>query len=185
MEDSMKYASSELILEHEAILVSLRVIDVISNRLESGKNIPVEDIKAPVEFLKMFVDKYHHCKEECILYPALTESGIHNQNGPIGMMLYEHDKGREYLMQMEDSLSSEPMNRDEFIRSAREYTSILRNNIKNENSVLLPISDVKIPPSKQEKIIKAFEELEEEVIGNETRKKLNELLDDFKMKYLM
>ncbi len=181
----MKYASTELILEHETILVSLRVIDVISDRLESGKDIPVEDIKAPVEFLKIFVDKFHHCKEECILYPALQESGVHNQNGPIGMMLFEHDKGREYLSLMENSLSVIPVKKKEFIKSAREYTAMLRNNIKNENSVLLPISDVKIPPSKQEKIIKAFEVLEEEVMGKEIHEKLDELLFDFKRKYLM
>lgn len=181
----MEYASNELIHDHETILVSLKIIDVISNRLESGKDIPVEDITAPIEFLKIFVDRFHHCKEECILFPALTESGIHNQNGPIGMVLYEHDKGREYLLQMEDSISSVPIKKDEFIRAARGYTAILRNNIKNENSVLLPIADIKIPPSKQEEIIKAFEELEEDVLGKETHEKLNDLLDDFKKKYLM
>jgi len=185
MEDNMEYASTELIQEHEAILTSLRVLDVISNRLESGNDIPVEDIKAPVEFLKIFVDEYHHCKEECILYPALVESGVHNQNGPIGMMLYEHDKGREYLLQMDDSLSVNPIKRNEFIKAARDYTAMLRDNIKNENTVLLPIADVKIPPSKQEKIIKAFGELEDDVIGKETHDKLYELLDDFKRKYLM
>ncbi|PKL16095.1 MAG: hypothetical protein CVV49_18055 [Spirochaetae bacterium HGW-Spirochaetae-5] len=61
----MKYASTELILEHETILTSLRVLDIISNRLESGKDIPAEDIAAPVQFLKIFVDRFHHCKEEC------------------------------------------------------------------------------------------------------------------------
>jgi hemerythrin-like domain-containing protein len=181
----MNYASTGLILEHETILVSLRVLDVISNRLESGKDIPVEDIAAPVKFLKIFVDRFHHCKEECILYPALQESGIHNQNGPIGMMLYEHDKGREFLSQMEESIAVNPINKDDFIKSARNYTAMLRNNIKNENSVLLPIADIKIPPSKQEKIIQSFEELEKDVLGKETREKLNEALNDFKMKYLM
>jgi hemerythrin-like domain-containing protein len=185
MEDNMEYASKELIQDHETILVSLKILDVISNRLESGKNIPVEDITAPIEFLKIFVDRYHHCKEECILFPALTESGVQNQNGPIGMVLYEHDKGREYILQMEDSISADPIKKDEFIRAARGYTAILRNNIKNENTILLPIADIKIPPSKQEKIIKAFEELEEDVLGRETHEKLNELLDDFKKKYLM
>lgn len=185
MEDDMKYASTELILEHETILTSLRVLDIISDRLESGKDIPVEDIAAPVEFLKIFVDKFHHCKEECILYPALQESGIHTQNGPIGMMLYEHDKVREYLLLMEDAIAVDPINRDDFVRSARDYATMLRNNIQNENSVLLPIADIKIPPSKQAKIIQSFEELEEEVIGKETLEQLNEVLNDFKMKFLM
>ncbi|HPS86336.1 MAG TPA: hemerythrin domain-containing protein [Spirochaetota bacterium] len=181
----MEYASTELIHEHESILDSLKVLDVISNRLESGKDIPVEDIKAPIEFFKIFVDRYHHCKEECILYPAMAESGVHNQNGPIGMMLYEHDKGREYLLQMEDSISVSPIKKDKFIKSARGYTALLRHNIMNENSVLLPIADIKIPPSKQENIIKAFKEHEENVIGKETHEKLNELLYDLKRKYLM
>ncbi|PKL16096.1 MAG: hypothetical protein CVV49_18060 [Spirochaetae bacterium HGW-Spirochaetae-5] len=86
---------------------------------------------------------------------------------------------------MEEAISVNPIKKDDFIRSARDYTSMLRNNIKNENSVLLPISDIKIPPSKQEKIIKSFEGIEEDVMGKETREKLNEVLDNFKMKFLM
>jgi hemerythrin-like domain-containing protein len=185
MEDNMEYSSNELILEHETILTSLRVLDEITHRLESGKDIPVEDIKAPVEFLKLYVDRYHHCKEECILFPALVESGVHNQNGPIGMMLYEHEMGRDYILKMEDSLSISPINKDEFIKSARDYSANLKSNIKNENQVLLPIADVKIPPSKQEEIIKAFAEHKENVIGKESLDGLLELLDDFKKKYLM
>ncbi len=181
----MQYASTELIKEHETIKVSLRVLDEISHRIESGNVIPVEDITAQIQFLKLFVNSYHHCKEECILYPAMEESGIHRENGPIGMMLDQHETLREYLLQMEDSVSVTPIKRDEFIKSARGYTSLLRYNIRNENSVLLPIADMKIPPLKQEKIIRSFGELEENGIGKETHEKLNELLEDFKRKYLM
>ncbi len=181
----MELASTELIQEHETIKVSLNVLDVISDRLESGKDIPVEDIAAHIGFLKHFVGNYHHCKEECILYPAMEESGIHNQNGPLGLVLYQHEILREYLVKMEESISAVPVKRDEFVKTARLYASLLRNNIRNENYVLLPIADIKIPPSRQEIIIKAFGEHGENSIGDETYKQLYELLEGFKRKYLM
>jgi len=50
-----------------------------------------------LEFLKVFVDKCHHGKEEKVLFPAMEEAGIPRQGGPISVMFYEHERGRSYV----------------------------------------------------------------------------------------
>ena len=45
-------------------------------------------------FLREFADAAHHGKEEDILFQAMAEGGFPAEDGPIGVMLRDHDEGR-------------------------------------------------------------------------------------------
>jgi len=180
----MEYASKDLMHEHDAILFSLKILDEISNRVESGKEVPAGDITDLIDFLKLFADKCHHGKEEGLYFPALEEEGIQRQNGPIGMMLEEHDTGRGFIRRMQSSVTDKMVNKDEFIQSARGYIKLLRLHIEKENTVLFPIGDMKLSPLKQSKLIEEFEEFEETVIGRGKHEELHKQLNEFSRKYL-
>ena len=53
-----------------------------------------------VEFFQVFTDKCQHGKEEGFLFPALMKKGIQKNDGPIGVLLDEHEKGRRYMQQL-------------------------------------------------------------------------------------
>ena len=59
-----------------------------------------------IGFLKEFADKCHHGKEEGLLFPAMVAAGIPDKGGPIGVMLAEHTQGRQFIRDMEESLST-------------------------------------------------------------------------------
>ena len=180
----MELASQDLMHEHDAILFALKVLEEISNRIESGKDVPLQDITDLIDFIRLFADKCHHGKEEGFLFPAMEEAGIQKQNGPIGVMLNEHIAGREFIKAMQVAVSGSSIDRAEFVRSARGYISLLRLHIEKENNVLFPMGDVKISPKKQKELLEEFEKFEDEVIGKGKHEELHKQLHEFNKKYL-
>jgi hemerythrin-like domain-containing protein len=181
----MKKAASDLEHEHEAILLALRVMEIMCNRLESNQVVHVQDVTNIIEFLKIFADKCHHGKEEGFLFPYLENIGIRKQNGPIGVMLAEHVKGREFIKQMQESVLNNKIQKEIFIKAASDYVNLLRYHINKENNILFPLSDSKLPESQQKELLNAFEEFEERVIGKGKHKELHRMLEDFEDKYLI
>ncbi len=53
----------------------------------------------------MFADQCHHGKEEDLLFPAMEAAGIPRESGPIGVMLEEHNIGRQYVRGMAEAVS--------------------------------------------------------------------------------
>lgn len=180
----MIYASDDLKHEHEAILFSLKVLEVICGRLETGGNVPADDVISLTGFLKLFADKCHHGKEENFFFPAMEEAGIQRQNGPIGMLLEEHEKGRGLLAGMSSAVSAGGINKNEFIINARDYISLLRSHIDKENKLVFAIGDEKLTPSANEKLLKEFDKFEEEVIGKGKHEELHSMLNDFRKRYM-
>ena len=180
----MKYASEDLIHEHTAILFSLKILDEIRNRVDTGNAVPNKDIADMIDFLKLFADKCHHGKEEGMLFPALEDAGIPKQNGPIGVMLAEHDMGRGFIKQMLESIKDNTINKEEFVKSAQGYISLMKAHIEKENTVLFPMGDAKLSAARQKELIDAFEEFEENVIGKGKHEELHEMLHNFEKRYL-
>ena len=179
----MKYASEDLMNEHEAILGALVILEKMSARLASGDLIDQTDPAAMVDFLKTFADACHHGKEETILFPAMERYGIPKEGGPIGQMLIEHETGRNYIRAMTAAIGEKPFDANGFARNANAYVELLRSHIQKENGILFPLGDRAIPEPEQTRIMEAFERHEETVIGHGVHERLHALLDDFAKKY--
>ena len=93
----------DLIMEHEAVNLTLKILDKICSNIEqTGRISNPEHLDQRIEFFIVFVDKCHHGKEEELLFPALEAIGVQRDGGPIGVMLSEHQQGREYVPKMMD-----------------------------------------------------------------------------------
>ncbi len=180
----MNYASQDLIHEHDAILFALRVLDEISGRVHQGKDVPAGDIIELIEFLKLFADKCHHGKEEGFYFPALEAAGIPRANGPIGVMLSEHDTGRAFIKEMQSSVSEKISDKEGFVKAAQGYVGLLRSHIEKENTVLFPMGDAKLTEAKHKELLDEFEKFEENVIGKGKHDELHKQLEEFNRKYL-
>jgi hemerythrin-like domain-containing protein len=181
----METASQDLIHEYKAILVALNVIEKMwGNVHNNNKQTDYKDIEDIIGFLKVFADKCHHGKEEDFLFPALEKVGIKNEDGPIGVMLAQHKQGRELIKQMQESIVNKIINRNVFVDAASSYVNLLRNHIEKEDTLLFPLSDTKLSASKQKELLKNFENLEKNVIGEGKHEEFYSLLVKFKRKYL-
>jgi hemerythrin-like domain-containing protein len=90
--------------DHEVILRALeRLEERVAEWERTGKVDPAV-LRKFVEFARTFVDRCHHGKEERCLFPCLERRGIPGEGGPIGVMLYEHQLGRELVARLDEEL---------------------------------------------------------------------------------
>jgi len=81
--------------EHELIERGLNLLEQAVNRIEAGQPLPEGFPQWAPRFFQQFADQCHHAKEEDVFFPILKQRGISEQGGPIGVMLYEHEIGRD------------------------------------------------------------------------------------------
>ncbi len=181
----MKKASQDLVIEHEAIVLTLNVLERITSLLEAGISVEISDIARIIYFITSFADKCHNGKEEMFLYPAFEEAGIRNENGPIGVMLAEHERGRDFVRIMKESVFNGSFHTERFIQAASGYINLLTNHIRKENFGLFPTGDVKLQPEKQAELARKFQTFEKVVIGRELYCELRAIPVGFAKKYLI
>jgi len=181
-------ATDELRKEHEGILLMLRILKAVFEKIQQGDAIDVDDLDKIVEFLSVFADKCHHGKEEDILFPALEASGVSNKGGPIGVMLEEHQIGRNLIAKLKESVSlyrsGEKQAPDKFASAAREYIELLNQHINKENNILFPLADRMLGSPKDNELFTSFEKLEHERIGTGKHEEFHALLKKLRDKYM-
>jgi hemerythrin-like domain-containing protein len=149
-----------------------RVIERVLGAVEKLAKGPVgalEPWKKALDFIRHFADQCHHFKEEKVLFPAMEARGIPREDGPIGMMLMEHEEGRSYVRAMFAAISLiEAKNeaaKETLLSSAQAYCRLLREHIQKEDEVLFRMADEVISPDEQKKLSAAFAQHEAEEIG--------------------
>src|SRR3990167_9075390 len=121
--------------EHENIL---KVIDALELEIEQLKNKDIDTIffKKVIDFIRNYVDKFHHAKEEDILFKEFNkcaEEGCIHCN-PVEQMLFEHDEGRKNLKLIEAGLKEK--NKTKLIEGVKGYISIIKEHIFKEDNIL-------------------------------------------------
>jgi hemerythrin-like domain-containing protein len=162
----------------------LKIFDHLLARAE----IDLEDVEQIIGFLKGFVDKCHHGKEEDLLFPELVRHGMPENGGPIGQMLYEHQTGRSYIADMDKAVKSfkngETDARQRLIEASQQYQELLGSHIEKENQVLFKMADKLLDETVQDRLYEEFESLEMERMGPGQHERYHELLKDLAAKYL-
>ncbi len=179
--------TQELSHEHRAIERMLAILDTACDRIEGGEKIDPCHLESSVEFVRVFADRCHHGKEEDLLFPAMVKAGIPKEGGPIGAMLAEHEQGRRFIRALAEAIpayrADEPEARQEVVRNARGYVSLLGQHIQKEDFVLFPMADRVLRPAIQDYLNKAFAKVEDEVIGRGVHERFHALLDELEAVY--
>lgn len=174
--------------EHEGIQIMLRVLEKVFSRIKTGEGFELQQFESILEFLKVFVDRCHHGKEEDLLFPALEAAGIANKGGPIGQMLAEHEQGRRYIAAMEAAFKAFQEGKfgaeAHVSEQAALYAQLLNQHIYEENNVLFPMADSLLSAERQDSLYEEFEKLEEEKIGKGVHEQFHKLLNDLARTHL-
>ena len=181
-------ATKELKEEHEGILHMLKILERISSTKREIEDFPFEHMVQIIDFLKVFVDQCHHGKEEDFLFPALEAAGIPREGGPIGVMLSEHQQGRQLVKEMTESLvrlrNEEMQGLADFQKIAQSYIELLRQHIEKENNVLFAMADQRLSGQRQNEMADSFEQLERNRIGVGRHEAFHALMDELSGIYL-
>ena len=144
-------ALQELTREHEAVLLQVdalqQVLDDMQDGLQRADAAPLETAENVVRALRMDLD-IHLRKEEAVLFPPL-EAHLGREQGPIGVMLMEHEDLRRIMQRLSAAVSllrsdAEPVSRkeahEEMLRWGRGLVGLLRQHIAKEDQCLFPMA---------------------------------------------
>ena len=154
----MKTATEILSLEHENIL---KFIDALLKKcevMEKKKEIDSDFFEKAIDFIRNYADKFHHAKEEDILFKELCKDTVEMHCNPVEQMLYEHDLGRNFVKGIEEGLKKNDMGK--IIKNSKGYADLLREHIYKEDNILYPMAEQSLGKAIKTKMLKEFERIE-------------------------
>jgi hemerythrin-like domain-containing protein len=113
-----------------------------------------------VDFIRNYADRFHHAKEEDVLFDALVKNGMPRENSPVAAMLMEHDQGRAYVAAMEaaarKALDGQTGQTEIIADNALAYAGLLREHISKEDEILYPLAERVIPDIMRDEIVNGY-----------------------------
>ncbi len=156
--------------EHGLIRQFLDNLALAAEQLEDGKRPPAAFFEKAVTFARTFADKYHHFKEEQVMFVLLAQK----KNGEIDAQLeaarYEHERGRYLVSGMSSSLEAYAEDRlgpsNKLLESVAAYIALLRSHIHREDHVFLPMAYEALSEEELQMVQHQFDESREKNGGD-------------------
>ena len=130
-------------LENDHVHI-LRLIEVME-KMTLKENVSVIDLETIVSLIRNFADGTHHAKEEKYLFPLMVKKGFSYQQGPVAIMMQDHEQGRKFVKGVADTIPLyQSGNKDALLfihENMKGYVELLRSHISKENNVLFRMAD--------------------------------------------
>jgi hemerythrin-like domain-containing protein len=156
----MNTATKNLEDDHVHIL---QLIDVMGRVIGSEKP-DIANLESIVDIIRNFADGLHHAKEENQFFPFLSKRGFSLSQGPVAVMLHEHELGRAYVKGMAENISlykgGNTAALGKIYSNMAGYADLLQNHIGKENNILFRMADRALSEADHEELLKQFEEAE-------------------------
>ena len=152
--------TTALVNEHKLILRMIALLERNASRSAAGAYRNWRFYLDGVDFIRNYADRFHHAKEEDVLFEALIKNGMPRENSPIAAMLMEHDQGRAYVRAMEsaalDALAGKEVDLETLGGNALAYVELLREHIGKEDGILYPLAERIIADTLREEIVAGY-----------------------------
>ena len=124
-------AVKNLVDEHVLIKRMLALIPTIADFVENSVTVDKDLILSCVDFIRGYADKFHHMKEEDILFKYVDE-----QSEIIKIMYEDHVTGRNHVKNVVEG--AENGNKAQVKEHLNGYRDLLTQHIKKEDEILYP-----------------------------------------------
>ena len=135
-----------------------------------------------IGFFRNYADKYHHFKEEEILFPEMAKRNELLADGVIKEMFENHADFRLMIKNIETSLNKKQYPQAQ--QQLEQYTEALLDHIAVENDEVFQTAETIFSEEELEKIYFRFEDCDRE-LGNAKKEELKELADTLRKNLLM
>jgi hemerythrin-like domain-containing protein len=154
-------------LENDHVYI-LRLTDIMEHITENNSP-DIQHLDNIVAIIKNFADGIHHAKEEKFFFPALAKKGFPPTQGPVAVMLNEHEAGRNIVKGISGNLALYKNGHKEALKDMYfnmiEYAKLLRAHISKENNILFKMADNALTQSEQEALLENFKNEEKASSG--------------------
>ncbi|AMV71385.1 hemerythrin domain-containing protein [Desulfuromonas sp. DDH964] len=138
-----------MVEEHRLILRMIALVEGNTALLAAGKFRDWQFYFDAVDFIRNYADRFHHAKEEDVLFREFLANGMPKEHSPVAAMLMAHDQGRAFVRGMEEgaqkALAGEVGQADAIAENARGYAALLRDHIDKEDQILYPLAERTLP----------------------------------------
>ena len=166
----------KLVDEHVLIKRLLALIPTIVDYIEGSMKVDKDLVLGCVDFIRTYADKYHHMKEEDILFKYVDEKAE-----IIQVMYKDHDTGRGYIRQVVEG--AEKGNKAQIKENILAYRELLTQHIKKEDEILYPWIDRQLSTAQVGEMFRKCNEADASV-GEELPKKYEKFIADLEEKFL-
>lgn len=148
--------------EHKLILRMIALVEHNTTLLEDGKFRNWQFYLDAVDFIRNYADRFHHAKEEDVLFIELIKNGMPEKQSPIEAMHMEHDQGRAHVRAMEEAaqkaLDGELGQAAVIAEHAKSYAALLRGHIEKEDDILYPLAERVLPEAVRTGMLVAYDD---------------------------
>jgi hemerythrin-like domain-containing protein len=166
--------TAALVAEHVLIKRMLSLIEHFAPLTATGQFSNWQFYFDGVDFIRQYADRFHHAKEESVLFEALVANGMPRENSPVAAMLLEHEQGRSYVRAMEggalQAADGKPGQEQFIADNALAYAALLREHISREDEILYPLAERVLPEDVRPGIIAAYARAEADAGADFTAK---------------
>lgn len=171
-------ATQTLEEEHHLIQQVVGAMAALADRVYEGQPAEKEMLANLVEFMRVFVEKCHHEKEESHLFPLLVSKGVPVAGCPIGALTHEHQAAGKLTADLgaavEVYLKSPKEMREFLVTTLRSIATLYPGHIWKENYLLFPMTDKILSEKEQQELAEKFESVERK-IGLDVHHRLEQL----------
>jgi hemerythrin-like domain-containing protein len=163
---------STLVKEHKLILRMIALIPQVLRVLDDDDDFQL--ILDSLDFIRYYADKYHHAKEEDVLFKYFDEN-----LEIIKVMHEDHTKARGLVREM--LTAAENGNKDIIKRNLSSYAETLLQHIKREDEILYPWMDRELSMTQTGELYSKFNEIADEL--RETSEKYELFVSDLERRF--
>ncbi len=149
--------SKMLIKEHKKILKEVEKLGKECTKIESGASINKAFFEKMVEFIREYADKFHHAKEEDILFKEICKNENNFHCNPVKQMLLEHQEGRKFVRGILKGLKEN--NSKDIVQNSEDYIRLIREHIFKEDNILYPMADENLSKKTLDNMYKKFNKI--------------------------
>ena len=132
-----------LVEEHKLILRGLDLLTTAAEKIARNRNPPREFFDKAVSFTLNFTNKFHHYKEEIVMFGLLAQKSQGEIDAEIERLRNQHAALHDYMNEISYSLDAYSKNAESEVRrlhrNLSEYIETLRRHINAENGIFYPL----------------------------------------------
>lgn len=171
----MKQAIQLLFDEHALIVQATEAAKGARALLDKDTATYEKVIREMIVFFRIYADRFHHHKEELILFPEMQKKNELLSGGILKEMLDNHVEFRQMVKDVENHLDEK-----KYIGAQTQleaYCEMLLDHIAVENDEVFPIAESLFSEEELDKISGRFEDCDSE-IGIQKKQELSEIIGE-------
>lgn len=155
-------ATRVLTLEHGLILKQLENLSAARRSLERGQRPLPAFFEKAVLFAREYADRFHHFKEEFLMFGLLAQKQAGRLDTEIGALRHQHERCRQAMAAIERALpgygAGDEIAATVMVVEVAAYTALLRRHIRLEDDVFFPMAEKELSEEDDRYLMEHFAE---------------------------